>query len=206
MLLALPICWALCSLAKRREAAHVLTGTILDTLPASADGLHYAMVQVDTVERGPLTADRHHPVTIEYSADQQLATGCTARLFADENLRLIEPDGIETISKQADWQSVRTVLQQNWLSSRYLRSQRPPSLRRSLSGTVALIRDVTVRECGWLERDLRRGERFTVYAGHTYGVISPAGVAVQPEGASDSEPFMELPANALSPTPAKSER
>ena len=97
------------------------------------------------------------------------------------------------------WDEVLAALRSNWLSSRFLRTQRPleaPS-RRGLSGIVCLTRDVTSDECSWLEQRLAAGSRFRVYTGHTYGVISPDGIAVQPVDAADDAPFVELPASAL---------
>lgn len=97
------------------------------------------------------------------------------------------------------WAVIRAALEANWLTSSFLRTQRPPTLahsrRHGLSGTVVLTRDVTTQECRWLENDLIAGERFHVYTGNTFGCISPEGLAVQRLGEEDeSSPFMELPA------------
>ena len=97
------------------------------------------------------------------------------------------------------WAVIRAALEANWLTSSFLRTQRPPTLahsrRHGLSGTVVLTRDVTTQECQWLENDLIAGERFHVYTGNTFGCISPEGLAVQRLGEEDeSSPFMELPA------------
>ena len=97
------------------------------------------------------------------------------------------------------WPEVLKLLRDNWLTSRYLREQRPlePPSRHGLSDVVCLARDVTPEECRWLDRRFTAGERFRVYRGHTYGVISPGGVAVQHEDDPDDAPFVELPASAL---------
>ena len=109
------------------------------------------------------------------------------------------PDSSAQEQSKLPWTVVRAALEANWLTSSFLRKQRPPTLtharRHGLSGTVVLTRDVTVQECRWLEKDLTAGERFHVYTGNTFGCISPEGLAVQPLSENDeSSPFMELPA------------
>lgn len=60
----------------------------------------------------------------------------------------------------------------------------------------SLTRNVTKKECPWLERDLPSGKEVYEYDGHTYGVISPSGVAVSDK--PDTTPFYELPADSVS--------
>jgi len=60
---------------------------------------------------------------------------------------------------------------------------------------MRLTRDVTMEECKWLHRDLKKGELVAQYKGHTYGCISPSGIAcTEREG---EWPFFELPEDAL---------
>lgn len=57
-----------------------------------------------------------------------------------------------------------------------------------------LLRDVKMSECHWLPRDLRKGETVSLYQGHTYGCISPGGVAVN---VANHQGFTEIPMDAL---------
>jgi hypothetical protein len=58
-----------------------------------------------------------------------------------------------------------------------------------------LIRDVTVNECKWLDRDYKRGEIVFEYPLYTYASIGNEGIACSEK---DSEsPFFELPKDAL---------
>ena len=58
-----------------------------------------------------------------------------------------------------------------------------------------LGRDVTKKECPWLERTIRFGEVVHEYTGHTYGCVG-AGIACSFDGET---PFFELPRDALQP-------
>jgi hypothetical protein len=58
-----------------------------------------------------------------------------------------------------------------------------------------LKRTVTINECPWLERNFNAGEKVYEYKGHTYGVISPDGIACTET--IDDTPFFELPKDAL---------
>ena len=125
-------------------------------------------------------------------------------LLALSYLHATRPDVVSALDSRLEggltWPEIVAALRANWMSSRFLRERRPlepPSRRHGLSGVVALTRDVTRKECTWLERGLQAGERFRIYTGHTYGVISPEGVAVQPIDAPHDAPFVELPASAL---------
>lgn len=57
-----------------------------------------------------------------------------------------------------------------------------------------LVRDVTVTECHWLERDMKSGEIVHLYTGNVYGCID-TGIAVSMK--PNETPFFELPLNAL---------
>lgn len=57
------------------------------------------------------------------------------------------------------------------------------------------IRDVTQKECPWLEEDIKKGTLLHKYNGHTYGCISNNGIAVSRE--KDIGPFFEMPSNSI---------
>lgn len=59
-----------------------------------------------------------------------------------------------------------------------------------------LTRDVTKEECHWLDEDRKKGTIVYEYVGHTYGCISPHGIAVTSNPDGDI-PFFELPHTAL---------
>lgn len=58
-----------------------------------------------------------------------------------------------------------------------------------------LTRDVTKKECPWLDRDYKKGEELFEYAGHTYGCISPNGIACSDK--DQESPFYEIPKDSL---------
>jgi hypothetical protein len=58
-----------------------------------------------------------------------------------------------------------------------------------------VIRNVTPNECEWLEETIKKGTEVYKYYNHTYGCISPNGIAVSKE--HGEIPFFELPRNAL---------
>ena len=62
-------------------------------------------------------------------------------------------------------------------------------------GKMTLKRDVTVNECGWLDRDFVEGETVYTFSGVTYGCIGPDGIACSLD--PDFGPFFELPRSAL---------
>ena len=64
-----------------------------------------------------------------------------------------------------------------------------------MSKVLRLKRNVTQRECPWLDRDLPAGTPVFTYYGPTYGVVSPNGIAVTVKAAES--PFFEIPADAL---------
>lgn len=59
-----------------------------------------------------------------------------------------------------------------------------------------LTRDVTRKECHWLDEDMKKGTIVHKFYGATYGCIGYSGVActMSPEG---DNPFFELPFGAL---------
>ena len=59
-----------------------------------------------------------------------------------------------------------------------------------------LNRDVTKKECPWLDEDLKGGTVVYKFYGATYGCIGPGGVAVTFHSDGDI-PFFEVPYNAL---------
>lgn len=58
-----------------------------------------------------------------------------------------------------------------------------------------LTRDVTIEECHWLDRDFKEGEFVYEYTYHTYGCISPDGIACSE--IEKETPFFELPKNSI---------
>lgn len=173
------------------------------------DKARFATMTPDTITKGPLIAGE--PVTVEAPGNTcPLRIGHRLRLFLDDDFRLLTPNGFDLIrgavddDDQLSWAEVLLALRRNWVASPWLRKHKPTLLGQSrvlgLSGAVVLVRDVTKDECRWLDRDMKRGEKFRVYKGPTYGAISKAGVAVQEAAAGemgDEGPFIELPADAL---------
>lgn len=62
-------------------------------------------------------------------------------------------------------------------------------------GERYLNRDVTPKECPWLARTIRAGERVYDYHGCTYGCIASGRAVTFEDGKT---PFFELPRDALS--------
>ena len=58
-----------------------------------------------------------------------------------------------------------------------------------------LTRNVTIKECHWLDKDMKKGAEVFKYKGHTYGCISYSGVACTME--DGKEPFFELPVDSI---------
>jgi hypothetical protein len=58
-----------------------------------------------------------------------------------------------------------------------------------------LIRDVTKKECDWLDRTFKKGEVVYEYRGCVYGCISYKGNAFTLE--QDRTPFFELPNDSV---------
>ncbi|WP_460791122.1 hypothetical protein [Nocardioides maradonensis] len=54
---------------------------------------------------------------------------------------------------------------------------------------------MTPDECSWLWESIPAGTVVHEYTGHTYGCISPAGIAVS--DVLDKEPFFEIPLDAI---------
>lgn len=65
---------------------------------------------------------------------------------------------------------------------------------------MIVTRDITPRECPWLEKTVLEGTAVFQYPGPTYGLISPDGVAVTLEPITP--PFFQLPRAALGPSRA----
>ena len=59
---------------------------------------------------------------------------------------------------------------------------------------LKLTRTVEPSECSWLDRTYFEKEVVFEYTGHTYGCISPRGIACSEDGET---PFFELPGDAL---------
>lgn len=58
-----------------------------------------------------------------------------------------------------------------------------------------VTRTITLDECHWLHKPVIEGTVVYAFAGQTYGVISPWGIACSKE--YDKHPFFELPADAV---------
>lgn len=55
---------------------------------------------------------------------------------------------------------------------------------------IMLTRDVTMKECDWLERDYKKGKLLYLYSGHTYGCIDSGVACTEIRGRT---PFFEIP-------------
>jgi len=66
-------------------------------------------------------------------------------------------------------------------------------------------RDVTTKECHWLNEDIKNGTFVYKFHGHTYSCIGPDGIAVTLSSEGDN-PFFELPYNSLSEIKEKGEK
>lgn len=75
-------------------------------------------------------------------------------------------------------------------------TETPLALNRVVSRSAyRLTRDVTKKECNWLDRKFKKGELVYSYSGATYGCISYNGSAFTlVEGET---PFFELPDDAV---------
>ena len=60
---------------------------------------------------------------------------------------------------------------------------------------IKLIRDVTIEECGWLERDFKNGDIVYKFNGATYNCISENGIACSEK--LNENPFFELPLDSI---------
>jgi hypothetical protein len=58
---------------------------------------------------------------------------------------------------------------------------------------------ITKKECTWLDNDVKEGTIVHKFHGHTYGCISPNGIAITFHLPADNThtPFFELPRDAL---------
>jgi hypothetical protein len=61
---------------------------------------------------------------------------------------------------------------------------------------VKILRDVTTKECPWLDKTIKKGTIMFEFTGHTYGCCSSDGTPLthDPDG---EIPFMEVPNNAI---------
>lgn len=58
-----------------------------------------------------------------------------------------------------------------------------------------VTRDITPKECPWLDKTIVTGTIVHEYNGYTYGCIAPEGIAVTT--VKDETPFFEVPFAAL---------
>ena len=63
------------------------------------------------------------------------------------------------------------------------------------SGKIKIKRDVTKKECPWLDKDIPKGTEVFVYNGPTYGCVSSNGIAVTQHDGVDS--FFEIPRDSI---------
>ena len=63
------------------------------------------------------------------------------------------------------------------------------------TNSYRLIRNVTTKECDWLDRTFKKGEIVYEYNGATYGCLSSDGSAFTLK--SGKGPFFELPDDAV---------
>ena len=64
-----------------------------------------------------------------------------------------------------------------------------------------VTRDISTKECNWLEETITKGTVVYGFYGATYGCIGPRGVAVSFE--EEKNPFFELPRDALKELPIR---
>ena len=67
-----------------------------------------------------------------------------------------------------------------------------------MSKVLVTTRDITQKECPWLDQDIPAGTPVWSYGGYTYGCVSSSGVAVIAKAAE--APFFELPVDAVEET------
>jgi hypothetical protein len=66
--------------------------------------------------------------------------------------------------------------------------------REKMNEIYKVTRDVTPKECDWLDRTFKKGEIVYLYTGCTYGAIG-SGIAVTEK--LNELPFLEIPLNAI---------
>lgn len=64
-----------------------------------------------------------------------------------------------------------------------------------LGKKLKIIRDVTIKECCWLENNILKDTIVYIYDGYTYGCITSNGIAVTIN--YNEHPFFEIPRDAL---------
>ena len=57
-----------------------------------------------------------------------------------------------------------------------------------------LNRDVTMKECYWIDKDYSKGTSLTLFTGPTFGCVSSYGKAVLLE---ENDFFLEIPCDAI---------
>ncbi|KKN88708.1 hypothetical protein LCGC14_0245990 [marine sediment metagenome] len=60
---------------------------------------------------------------------------------------------------------------------------------------LVLTRDVSIGECPWLDKDMKKGDMVYEYKEYTYGCITNNGVACSKE--EEETPFFELPIDSV---------
>ena len=60
---------------------------------------------------------------------------------------------------------------------------------------MIVTRNITTKECPWLDKDLDEGTTVFEYHGHTYGCITEPGIAVSFK--PNDGPFFEIPMDAV---------
>ena len=63
---------------------------------------------------------------------------------------------------------------------------------------LVTTRAISRQECPWLDADIPAGTSLWTYDNHTYGCITPGGVAVSARAAET--PFFEVPKDAVMET------
>jgi hypothetical protein len=58
-----------------------------------------------------------------------------------------------------------------------------------------ITRTLTIKECGWLEKPIKKGTIVFEFNGYTYGCISENGIAVSM--IPNENPFFEVPLSAV---------
>lgn len=66
---------------------------------------------------------------------------------------------------------------------------------KEMAKVIVTSRVITQMECPWLDVDIPAGTQLWTYDGHSYGCVSPGGVAVTAKAAET--PFFEIPKDAI---------
>ena len=76
-----------------------------------------------------------------------------------------------------------------------MKTKQNPNVTGVSRRAYTLTRNVTKKECDWLDRSLKKGEIVYEYTGPTYGCISGNGSAFTLT--KNETPFFELPDDAV---------